>query len=368
MGESLTIRTGKMGHGKTLNAIREIDAEAKRQDRVVYYYNIDDLQPDKLQARWYSFEDPHKWYELPENCIIVIDEAQRFFGVRDPRQPVPPYIQALETIRHQGQEIVFITQDHRFLDVNIRRLCGCHIHFKRILSSQKLVRYEFLEASDFDKPSVLTGGDKTYINIDKRLFGVYKSASTHHFKIKVPKKMYLFVGLILFALYLGYYVFSSFSSKSAQADEKVGDTTSKPLSVGSVVDNVTKGVSGGDKKDKPMTLQEYLSYYQPRINGLPHTAPAYDKLTEPQTYPRLSCVMTESETFIKANEGRIATKRINSVLTACTCYTQQATLYAIPFNTCQNIVENGYFDPAKPDVNNDKVLKGKNSLVLGKRG
>lgn len=366
MGESLTIRTGKMGHGKTLNAIREIDAEAKKQERIVYYHNIDELQPDKLQAAWYNFDDPHKWYELPDNCIIVIDEAQRFFGIRDPRQPVPPYISALETIRHQGQEIVFITQDHRFLDVNIRRLCGCHIHFKRVLGSQKLVRYEFLEASDYDKVSVLANADKTYVQIDKRLFGVYKSASTHHFKIKIPKKMYLFIGLIFVALYLGYYVFSSLASKSEQTEDHKNNTVSKPLSVGSVVDNVVN--RGKDtKKDHPMTLEEYLIYYTPRIMDFPHTAPAYDKLTEPQSYPRLSCLITESASFIKNNKDRIATKKINGVLTGCSCYTQQSSLYKVSFDACQNIVENGYFDSAKPDFTNDKILKGRDSLVLGKK-
>ncbi|AWM80121.1 hypothetical protein DKL61_06990 [Gammaproteobacteria bacterium ESL0073] len=187
MGESVTIRTGKMGHGKTLNAIKEIDEQAKRENRIVYYHNIDGLQPDKLQAQWYEFENPHLWYELPGNTIIVIDEAQRFFGVRDPRMAVPKYISELETIRHQGQEIVFITQDHRFLDVNIRRLCGSHIHFKRALRSSGLVRYAFMEASDYDKAAVLVNADKTYTKLDKKLFGSYKSASDHHFKLEIPK-------------------------------------------------------------------------------------------------------------------------------------------------------------------------------------
>ncbi|AWM80111.1 zonular occludens toxin [Gammaproteobacteria bacterium ESL0073] len=373
MGESVTIRTGKMGHGKTLNAIKEIDEQAKRENRIVYYHNIDGLQPDKLQAQWYEFENPHLWYELPGNTIIVIDEAQRFFGVRDPRMAVPKYISELETIRHQGQEIVFITQDHRFLDVNIRRLCGSHIHFKRALRSSGLVRYAFMEASDYDKAAVLVNADKTYTKLDKKLFGSYKSASDHHFKLEIPKKFYLFGAILLLAAYLIYSVFSHFFSKSQSAEElnKTNETVSKPLSLGSVVSSVassaTQGATGGkSKEDRPMTKDEYLAYYQPRVEGLPQTAPAYDKLTEPQAYPRLSCVMTESETFIKTNKGRIATKRINNTVKGCACYTQQASVYLVPFNICKNIVENGYFDPARPDYSPDRTIKGKDTNPLAK--
>jgi len=284
MGESVTIRTGKMGHGKTLNAIREIDAQAKLENRLVYYHNIDGLQPDKLQAQWYEFDNPHEWYKLPEHSIIVIDEAQRFFGVRDPRIAVPQYISELETIRHQGQEIVFITQDHRFLDVNIRRLCGCHIHFKRILGSQKLARYEFLEASDYEKSAVLLNADKTFTKIDKRLFGAYKSASGHHFKIKVPKKIYLFIGMVGLAAYLIYYVFSGFygstetdtpKTATKTANAQTTDKTTKPLSLGSVVNSATQSLKrdkNDKKEDQPMTKAQYLAYYEPRIEGyrIPH--------------------------------------------------------------------------------------------------
>ena len=368
MGESVTIRTGKMGHGKTLNAIREIDQQAVKENRIVYYHNIDGLQPDKLKAQWYEFENPHEWYKLPDHCIIVIDEAQRFFGTRDPRSPVPPYISELETIRHQGQEIVFITQDHRFLDVNIRRLCGCHIHFRRILGSNKIARHEFLEASDYDKPAVLANSDKTYIKLDKSMFGLYKSASGHHFKVKLPKKLYLFIFIIILVIYLGYSAYSKISSKGSDELEEV---TTKPVEqslMNSLVNGVKNGtgltIDSSTEESRPMTLEEYLNYYKPRIEGLPHTAPAYDELTKPQTYPRLSCLITQSKTFIKNNKDKISLGSFKGEFVGCSCYTQQATLYKTPFKVCLNIVENGYFDSAKPDRNTiDEFNKDSNRLA-----
>lgn len=370
MAESVTIRTGKMGHGKTLNAIKEIDNQAFTENRIVYYHNIDGLQPEMLKAQWYEFDTPHEWYKLPDNAIIVIDEAQRFFGVRDPRSEVPLYISQLETIRHQGHEIVFITQDHRFLDVNIRRLCGSHIHFKRLLGSNKVARYEFLEASDYEKPSVIANADKTYIKLDKSVFGVYKSASSHHFKVKIPKKFYLFGVIVGLAIFLLFYVFNGIANKAKSDTEQ--EAILKEINNSQLVPEASKGMLGSlvtgssssaknDTKDKAMSLTEYLDYYRPRIEGLPHTAPAYDKLTEPQSYPRLSCMLTESEEFINKNKDRIAVGVKDKKFVACSCYTQQATLYKTPFNLCVNIVENGYFDPAKPDVNRQQIENGTDS-------
>lgn len=51
----LVIRTGKPGHGKTLNTIREVDQKAHAEGRVVYFHNINGLKPDQLQAQWFEF-------------------------------------------------------------------------------------------------------------------------------------------------------------------------------------------------------------------------------------------------------------------------------------------------------------------------
>ncbi|MGU1756547.1 zonular occludens toxin domain-containing protein, partial [Pseudomonas aeruginosa] len=123
------IRTGKPGHGKTLNTIREIDEKAFAESRVVYYHNIPELKTDKLKASWFEFEDPYKWFELPNDAIIVIDEAQGWFGVRDPRQKPPEHVSRFELIRHHGHEMHLVTQDPRFIDVHIRRLANGHVHF-----------------------------------------------------------------------------------------------------------------------------------------------------------------------------------------------------------------------------------------------
>jgi len=372
MGEAVTIRTGKMGHGKTLNAIKEIDEQAHNENRIVYYHNIDGLQPDKLKASWFAFDDPLKWYELPDNCIIVIDEAQRYFKTRDPRAPEPEAITKLTYIRHQGQEIVFITQDHRLLDVTIRRLCARHIHFSRVYGSSRLLRYEFLEASDYDKAAVRMQGDKSYPKLKKELFGVYKSASSHHFKLNIPKKIYLFGIVLLVAFYLMYSTFKNYFKKAEPIPEMTTASQNQPSKakpeqtpslLGSVIETVTQNNTPETSKEKDyMDTSEYLDFYTPRIKNLPHTAPAYDELTKPQTYPKLSCLVSNDKRYLNSKNARGNAGRYENKKATCQCYTQQGTPYDVEFDFCVSIVENGYFDPAKPDYNKE-ILNSSDSAL-----
>jgi len=106
------LRTGLQGNGKTLNTIKEVDLKAAKEGRMVYYHNIRGFNPkaEVLKGVWQAFDDPLKWHELPQNSLIVIDEAQTFFRVRKQAAAVPEYASALETMRHRGHELHCITQ------------------------------------------------------------------------------------------------------------------------------------------------------------------------------------------------------------------------------------------------------------------
>ncbi|WP_235451179.1 zonular occludens toxin domain-containing protein, partial [Vibrio splendidus] len=120
------LRTGLQGNGKTLNTIKEVDIKAAKENRTVFYHNIRGFNPqfEGLKATWVAFDDPHKWFELPENAIIVIDEAQQFFRIRNQASAVPAYASALETMRHQGHELHCITQNPSLIDHHFRKLCN----------------------------------------------------------------------------------------------------------------------------------------------------------------------------------------------------------------------------------------------------
>lgn len=346
----LYIRTGLQGHGKTLNTIKEVDTKAKLEGRTVYFHNVTDLKPDKLQAEWYHFEDPHKWFELPENAIVVVDEAQGWFGVRDPRKDVPEHISHFEIMRKRGYEVHLITQDPRFIDVHARRLCNKHIHFWRIFGSGKVARYEVERVyNDVEKINACKEASRTFIGLDKRYFGTYSSAQAqHHFRFRPSKKLiYLSLAALVgvFCSYRAYdLIWGGQPEPAAQEDGKEEGSGNPVTEVAkSLIPDVTPDAQ------TPLTPKQYVDRRQPRVANLPASAPIYDDLTKPQTYPRLHCVASVDPDVYARNFAKMPSALVNGKQTVCQCYTQQATRFATDFAFCMSVVENGYFDPAIPD-------------------
>lgn len=351
----LVLRTGKPGHGKTLNAIREVDQQAFKQGRPVYYHNINGLKPATLKASWFVFDDPHKWYELPANSIIVVDEAQGWFAGRDSRSRPPEYITRFEVMRHSGFEVHLITQDPRYLDVHLRRLANSHIHFWRVFKSQRLIRFE--SEVVVEKVEVLSSfkdADKRRAKIDPEYFDSYTSANAdHHFKTKVPLKMVLALATIAFALVYGALLIYNMSTGSDVETSAPGAAvpaaapapTSPKEALGSLISPVSRAV-----QDQHVTAKRYIELRTPRIPDVPSSAPIYDELTQPVTYPKLSCVMSSDPAYIERNRQRyrvVPGPRDKSYI--CECFTQQGSWHKTSFGFCQAVVKNGYFDPAIPD-------------------
>lgn len=349
----LVIRTGLMGNGKTINTIKEVDAKACAENRPVYYHNVTGLKPEKLKASWFEFEDPHKWFELPQDAIIVVDEAQGWFGVRDPRKEVPLHLSRFEIMRKSGHEVHLITQDPRFLDVHARRLCNAHIHYWRIFGTNKVSRYELPRIKDdVEKFSQDRDASRQIITLDKKFFDVYSSANAnHHFKFKPPRKL-IFFGLALVALvYLLFRLYTRINGEDAPAQVKP-----EASSVGSVVGQASEALGAGMRpaaQSVDLTPEAYVKARTPRVSDIPSSAPIYDDLTRAQSYPRLSCMSSTDQAFLSkpgTADRMILGRGPGGQLIGCQCYTQQGSRYPTGLDYCLNVTANGYFDPARPDV------------------
>jgi zona occludens toxin len=348
----LYIRTGKPGHGKTLNTIKEVDEKSLKESRPVYYHNINGLNPALLKASWYKFDDPEKWFELPDNSIVVVDESQRWFASRDPRARPSEHITRFETMRHNGFEVHLITQDPRYLDVHLRRLCNGHIHYWRVFKSQQLIRFESEAVIEkVEVKSSFKDADKRTVKLDKKFFDVYTSSKAdHHFKAKLPTKFILAMLVIAIAAFAVYRAFERYSDgKETDYQEQ---TASGPIAI---ADNARAAVSSmigaspGSSSPDVSSLEDYLAARTPRIPDVPSSAPIYDDLTKPQTYPKLSCVISSDESYIERNRSRYRVIKASQKSYICECFTQQATWYKTTFSYCKNAVNHGSFDPAKPD-------------------
>lgn len=356
MSSPLILRTGLPGNGKTLNTIKEVDAKAFAESRVVYYHNVAGLKPELLKAQWFEFEDPLKWMELPHNSIIVIDEAQGsesnpMFGVRDPRKPVPPHVSALETIRHGGFELNLITQDPRFIDVHARRLCNMHIHYWRIFGSQKISRYETPRVvNEVEKLTSFSQSSREIITLDKKMFGVYTSSKgDHHFKFRPSRKVVLSLVVIIVAVVGVFSMLNRFSSKADEGalSDSPGIIEQAKKTAGSVIPSFSDASVGANIA--PMTRQQYVESRIPRVEGLPSSAPVYDQLTQPVAYPKLYCASSTDDATYRREFNRMPSALVNGVPTVCQCYTQQATRVQTDFRFCMDMVEYGHFDPSIPD-------------------
>lgn len=340
------LRTGLQGNGKTLNTIKEVDAKAAKEGREVFYHNIRGFNPqhEALQAVWTEFDKPHEWFNLPNNAIIVIDEAQTFFRIRGQAAAVPAYASALETMRHKGHELHCITQNPGLIDHHFRKLCNSHIHYVRGHKGKVIKRWEFERVNmEVEKKNFFAEGEATRILIDKKYFGVYQSVaegSEHHMKFKPPRALFVFVILVGLICYFGYDVYKS---RFAAPEPKPITPAVSQATHAEVMPATVQGEA------QPLTAEDYIALRVPRLPDVPSSAPIYDEITRPVTYPKLSCLSSSDPQMVAKNHKRLTMGYREGKVYGCRCNTQQGTRAVVSFEACMAYVEEGAFDPAKPD-------------------
>lgn len=327
----LNLVTGVPGAGKTCSTIKQVmDIQKAAPDRVVYYFDIAECTvPGWIEL---TADEVLDWRSLPQGSIIVVDEAYKVFPQRSAKVDVPESVQALAEHRHNGYDFFLITQAPTNLDVFARRLIGAHYHYDRRYGQQTVNRYLWHHVQE--KPNdhfIKRSAMRESVKFDKAVYALYKSAEVHTHKRKYPAKLIaavaFFVSIPLLA-WGGYNLLSLPEGQQVKASDVVG-TRSEDSQIGG---------AGRGFGAKP--IRSTLDLYVPRIKGLPHTAPIYDEVTAPVTYPKYNCMHPSS----RANQ--------------CKCYSQQATLLAVPVSLCLSIVNNGLFDHARPDAKIDTFTQG----------
>lgn len=318
----ITLITGTPGAGKTALAVAMMLEEQGK--RPFFVSGIPELKIEHQLTPpvedWTqevpTLEDPNfkkSVFTFPPNSIIVIDEAQTIYRPRPSSSKVPPHVAAFETHRHTGVDFWLITQDPAFLDANVRRLVGRHVHLRATALGRYL--YEWPEVGDPDlKTSRQVAASRRY-KLPKKVFSLYKSATVHIKQTtRLPLAAYILIGVLVVAAVLAYRFFN-------RVEEVSG---SKPSAIPS---SPSSSVSPSEKK--PVTASQYVAQYVPRIQSLAHTAPVYDEITKPVRVPvPAACISTAS---------------------ICRCYTQTATPYKTDDSVCRQIAAGGMFISFDPD-------------------
>jgi zona occludens toxin len=325
----ITLGTGLPGNGKTLFMLWSIAAKAKKENREVFYHNINLADVEPVNS-WQKFE-PEKWMDLPHGSIVVMDECQEVFPKKPNGAQLPKHYEELAKHRHKGFDIFLITQHPTLIDNFVRRLVGQHYHSVRKFGLQRSSVYEWSACNP--APENITS-QKSAITLKwaypKEVYGWYKSAEVHTVKRSIPMKLILAVLFVLSVLAAGVWALNQYQhrydkQKPAASPVPVNSAAVSGAVVGSVGSAASKVV------DQLEDVKEYVRQQTPRVAGLPQTAPKYDELTKPVRVPiPAMCIQIG-----KAGESKDI---------SCKCWTQQATpMPDVPFNMCVEFARNGFF-------------------------
>lgn len=306
----INLHTGLPGAGKTLFTLYFVKQLADKESRPVYYSGIADLK-----LPWVELEEPEKWFQLPPNSIVVIDECQRLFRPRGHGSKVPDYVAALETHRHGGIDLFLITQHPMLVDSNVRRLVGAHRHVVRNFGMQRATVHQWGEVREQAGKS-RADSVRLEFGYPKEVYGWYKSAEVHTHKRTIPARLWFLLALPLiiaaiawgFVSWTGrYFVPPSERGKEPEALQAVrqlgGDVRSPARSI------------------PANTREAWFASRVPRVPGLAFTAPVYDEQTRPVDPPiPMMCIEAKDR---------------------CTCYSQQSAKLLVELDVCRQIVANG---------------------------
>ncbi|SCX69072.1 zonular occludens toxin domain-containing protein [Variovorax sp. EL159] len=318
----LYLRTGANGSCKTLFTLEDVRKMQVAEGREVYYVK-DRFKPNAIiteEFGWVGIEFK-EWLQLPNNAIILADECHKDLPKRAPSAPVPEHVQMLAEHRARGFDFFLLTQHPMNIDEFVRRLIGApgyHQHYKRIFGGTKSTR--ILQWDSVNPECEKDGSGKNAQGSTRshpeHVYSWYESASLHTAKVRIPKQVFIVAGCVIVVPLMLYYAYDKLRPKEPAKVSQTGDAASSG--------SFGMGTNSNASERKPMTQAEYIASYQPRIAGLMHTAPAYDKLTEPKRVPvPAACVEMKS--------------------VGCKCYTQDATPYPVDLAMCRQLVAQGAF-------------------------
>lgn len=204
--------TAVPGSGKTLFAIDYFIKSGKFEGRPIYS-NINGLDyPEKG-----ILESPDDWRDTPPGSLVIYDEAQALFPATGKAgRPSDPRLIDLETHRHKGYDLVFITQNASQLHHQIRRLVGKHFHLFRAAKLQSAAVYEHDSLIDTSK---LSRYSSRIWKFPKDIYEKYTSTvEDTHSGVSFPRRIIILaifiIALVLFVGFNGYRAFLGFNAVS----------------------------------------------------------------------------------------------------------------------------------------------------------
>lgn len=335
----VVLMTGTPGSGKTLKLVSMMDKDEdvfKPDENGIkrkVFTNINGLKlphipvSSKLSEQTHStdeklsFHDCYEWIQKPENhgSILIIDEAQDVWPTRSAGAKVPPNVEWLNTHRHLGVDIFVLTQNPKYLDLNLRGLVKKHWH----IAANKLGMRTLLEWKYCATNPVAQAKDAfaSIYKPDESVYDKYISAQVHtDNKTKRSKWVYILPVVAILApllIFVSYKLLQSKYSVPEQAEN---------VQAASDVVNSSGGLTVPSNTAESANLTPEM--FVPTLSERPESKPIYNGVRQVHQYERLAAC-------------------IDGGKSGCACYSDQATkLREIPEALCREYANEGLpFDP-----------------------
>jgi hypothetical protein len=229
------------------------------------------------------------------------------------------------------------------MDAFLRERISRHYHLERKGNMERATVFEFDHCVRGPRTAWQERKDATahFWAYPKEYYGWYKSAKSHHFKMRIPWKIWV---AILFLPVAGWVAWSVVSKVGTLADGGVLDAKAATLT------EKEQSPPPGQKRDSDRTAiaatsdpVKYLQQFQPVVDELPYSAPVFQG-REVVAEPDLYCVASG------AGEDSLGEYREAS----CRCFTEQGTPYqpnkdvAVARNRCEWMARHGFYNPYRP--------------------
>lgn len=311
------IFTGTPGAGKTLNLIKYAIEDKAFEGRKVYQYGIKNCRVEGWTNL--TFEQFEKWYEfLPNDCVMLVDECQRYWRAGTPTKELPKHLTEIETHRHKGIDILATCQGTAQLHTQAKVLVSMHRHYMRPHGKEgwKSVEYSTAKANP-DSESQMKYAVKSSGGFDTNIYDLYDSASLHTQIDRFPRK-YIIIGVTLLLAVLIFIPYVIWHVSQFSEAETADSGTNERMSLTDAHARIA------ERHTEVFDTARVIHLLTPTISNRPDTAPIYESLFEAKDYPR---------------EQIIAWTKTEHI--TCTVYSQQGTKLDIDRKTCSHLLEHG---------------------------
>lgn len=204
----LIMITGTPGAGKTLYTVQMIVKYLKDNEKLI----AEGKAPRLIFARIDGIDipgvrpAPEDWRKAPKGSVIIYDEAQQIYPPDSKGRSQRSDIADLEVHRHDGYDIIMITQHPTLVHSHVRKLVGRHFHIERVdgKEASRVYRKDKM-IQNIDSEQQLRQCDSDYWTFPKELYGKYDSAEVHNSSTYFPVWLRKSLGaLIVSALIIGF--------------------------------------------------------------------------------------------------------------------------------------------------------------------